>query len=235
MGALLADPARCRILLALGDGRALPASRLAAEAGVAPSTASGHLARLERGGLLEAQRHGRHRYFRLSGPEVAAMIEAVMKVSPPRPVRSLRDGTRAAQLRQARTCYDHLAGRLGVALMAVLVDRGHLTGGDGAGDIAGADGPVGFGGDVDYALTPAGHAFLDGLGVTIPPRRRAVRYCVDWTEQRHHLAGGVGRGLADRLRDLGWIRPAPVHRAVLVTPAGARGLHDHFGIAWPPA
>ena len=233
VGALLSDPARCRILLALGDGRALTASRLAGEAGVAASTASGHLAKLERGGLLTVHPHGRHRYFRLAGPEVAEMIEAVMRISPARPVRSLRQGTRAAQLREARTCYDHLAGRLGVALMARLIERGLVAGGDGAHDHAGGDGPVGYGRDVDYALTPDGHAFLDDLGVD--GGRRGVRYCVDWTEQRHHLAGGAGRALLARLRELDWLRPAGAHRAVVVTPAGVTGLEATFAIAWPPA
>ncbi len=131
IGALVADPARARILLALGDGRALPASVLADEAGVAASTASAHLGKLVHGGLLTVERHGRHRYFALAGQEVADMIESLAQVAPPAPVRSLREGTRAHAVRYARTCYDHLGGVVGTQLMASLLDRGLLSGGDG--------------------------------------------------------------------------------------------------------
>jgi DNA-binding transcriptional ArsR family regulator len=115
LGAVLGDRARARILLALGDGRALAASVLASEAGVAASTASAHLARLVDAGLLAVTVQGRHRYYRLAGPQVAELIEVLARVAPAAPVRSLREGTRAQALRAARTCYDHLAGRLGVA------------------------------------------------------------------------------------------------------------------------
>jgi DNA-binding transcriptional ArsR family regulator len=116
VGAVLAEPARAKVLLALGDGRSLPASVLASEAGVAPSTASHHLARLVDAGLIVAEARGRHRYFALAGPEVGGLIEAVARVAPPQQVRSLRQGTRAHAVRYARHCYDHLAGRLGVAV-----------------------------------------------------------------------------------------------------------------------
>ena len=124
VGAVLAEPARAKVLLALGDGRSLAASVLAAEAGVAPATASHHLARLVDAGLLVAEPRGRHRYFRLAGPEVGALIEAVARVAPPQPVRSLRQGTRAQAIRYARSCYDHLAGRLGVAVADALAEDG---------------------------------------------------------------------------------------------------------------
>jgi DNA-binding transcriptional ArsR family regulator len=124
VGAILAEPARAKVLLALGDGRALPASMLAVEAGVAPSTASHHLARLVDAGLVVAEARGRHRYFSLAGPEVGQLIEAVARVAPAQQVRSLRQGTRAHAVRYARHCYDHLAGRLGVAVAdALATDR----------------------------------------------------------------------------------------------------------------
>jgi DNA-binding transcriptional ArsR family regulator len=195
VAAVLADRGRARMLLALGDGRALPASVLAGEAGVAASTASAHLARLTDAGLLRVERHGRHRYFRLAGPGVAELLEALAGQAPPAPVRSLREGTRAEALRAARTCYDHLAGRLGVELMAALVDRGALEGGDGRfhPGAGGADRLAGPGRDVDYRLTGAGADLLAGLGVEVAGngRRPLVRYCVDWSEQRHHLAGAA--------------------------------------------
>jgi DNA-binding transcriptional ArsR family regulator len=231
VGALVADHGRCQILLALLDGRALPASRLAAEAGVSPATASSHLGKLTDAGFLAVEARGRHRYYRLAGPEIARLIEALQQLAPAAPVTSLRQGTRAKALRDARTCYDHLAGRLGVALMAALIDRGHLVGGDGGYDPTRSptDTRVGWGNDVDYALSAAGDAFLADFGVSVPPRRRLVRYCVDWSEQRHHLAGALGRGLLDRVTELGWIRRSETSRAVHVTPAGRDGLREAFG------
>jgi DNA-binding transcriptional ArsR family regulator len=229
VGAVLAEPARARILLALGDGRALPAGVLASEAGVAASTTSGHLARLVDAGLLEVHPQGRHRYYRLAGPEVGEMIEALARVAPPAPVRSLRQGTRAEALRRARTCYDHLAGRLGVAVFGALIERGHVTGGDGAHHLDGADRLSSRGREVDYRLTADGRRALTDLGVAVPDGD-ALRYCVDWTEQRHHLSGAAGRALLQRLLELHWLRHGDRHRSVLVTPAGEAGLADAFGI-----
>lgn len=235
LSALLAEPARARILMALGDGRALPASVLAAEAGVAPSTASEHLAKLLGGGLLEAERHGRHRYFRLAGPHVGELLEAIAQVARPAPVRSLRQGTRAHAVRCARLCYDHLGGRLGTALMASLIEHGLLVGGDGRFDPARAraDRLSAPGRDLDYRLTDAGAAELTALGIDLgglSPRRPVIRYCVDWSEQRHHLAGALGAALATRLLELEWIRRAPAGRAVHLTAAGRTGLAETFGV-----
>jgi DNA-binding transcriptional ArsR family regulator len=234
VAAVLADRGRARVLLALGDGRALPATVLAGEAGVAASTASAHLARLRDAGLLRVERHGRHRYFRLAGPEVARLLEALARHAPPAPVRSLRDATRAEALRAARTCYDHLAGRLGVDLMVALLDRGALEGGDGQfhPGAARADHLAGPGRDLDYHLTETGAHLLEELGASVTGngRRPLVRYCVDWSEQRHHLAGAVGAAIARRLFDLGWLRRADLGRAVHITPAGAAGLRQTFGV-----
>ena len=118
LASLLADPARCKVLLALDDGRALPASVLADEAGISRPTASSHLGKLTDAGLLSVETHGRNRYYRLAGPEVGELLEQLGRLAPSRPVQSLREGTRAARLRSARTCYDHFAGRLGVAVMS---------------------------------------------------------------------------------------------------------------------
>jgi len=232
VGALIADPGRCRILLALDDGRALPASRLAAEAGVSAATASSHLRKLTDAGLLAVEAHGRHRYYRLTGPAVGHLIEVLAQLAPAVPVRSLRQSTRANALRQARTCYDHLAGRLGVALMRVMLERGQLSGGDGSFDPDRAihDQRTGYGRDVGYQLTAAGYAFLTDFGVALPPHRPVVRYCVDWSEQRHHLAGATGHGLLNRLADLDWIRRSTANRAVHITGTGRAGLSDVFGV-----
>ncbi len=228
---LLADPRRCAILLALGDGRALPAGRLAAEAGVSASTTSSHLRRLTDGGLLRVEQHGRHRYYRLAGEGVGRLLETVAQLSPQAPVRSLRQSGRARALHEARTCYDHLAGRLGVELMAALLDDGHLTGGDGRYDPQQAvrDRPVGHGHDTSYRLTRTGHDLLDSIGAG---HERAVRYCVDWSEQRHHLAGPVGRQLLARLHTLDWVRPDAASRALRITEIGHAGLARTFR-TWP--
>ncbi|HEV3048450.1 MAG TPA: helix-turn-helix transcriptional regulator [Solirubrobacteraceae bacterium] len=232
LGAVLGEPARARVLLALADGRALPASVLAAEAGVAASTASEHLARLLESGLVRVEPQGRHRYYRLAGPSVGELIEVLARHAPAAPVRSLRQGTRAQQLRAARTCYDHLAGRLGVALFAALLDCGAIAGGDGRHDPARAreDRLSAPGHDVDYRLTERGRGRLGELGVRVPDGD-ALRYCVDWTEQRHHLSGAHGRALAERLFELGWIRRARTHRALQVSEAGRRGLAERLGVS----
>src|SRR6478735_2532177 len=231
LASLLADPARCKVLLALDDGRALPASVLADEAGVGRPTASSHLGKLTDAGLLTVETHGRHRYYRLAGPEIGELLEHLVRLSPPRPVRSLREGTRAARLRAARTCYDHLAGRLGVAVMGSLLDRGALIGGDGRYDPNRDvhDSLSNFGHDVRYELTGSGRELLTDLGVVLPTSGRPlIRYCVDWTEQRHHLGGGVGRALLDRFMSAGWLARTARGRAVTVTAAGQAALAESF-------
>ena len=230
---MLSDRARSRILLALASGRELSASVLATEAGVSRSTTSVHLRKLTEGGLIAVRADGRNRHFRLAGPDVADVLERLTRLSPAEPITSLRASTRAGQLRIARTCYDHIAGRLGVGMMSSLLDRGYLTGGDGRFDraSAAADRPASAGHDLDYRLTGAGRRFLDHLGVELPGGRRAVvRYCIDWTETRHHLAGQVGRGLRDRFLDAGWLERRDTHRALRITPAGAAVLADEFDL-----
>ena len=238
IGAVLAEPARARMLLALGDGRALPAGTLASEAGVAASTASEHLARLVDGGLVTVHPQGRHRYYRLAGPEVGELIENIARIAPAAPVRSLREDSRAYAVRRARTCYDHLAGRLGVAVFAALLRESYVTGGDGIHRIDGdgEDRLSAPGRDIDYRLTAAGHTRLAELGVDLPQmeeRGIPLRYCVDWTEQRHHLSGHVGRALTDRLLALGWLKRADRGRAVLITDAGRERLPAELGVALP--
>jgi hypothetical protein len=153
-------------------------------------------------------------------------------------VRSLREGTRAQALRHARSCYDHLAGKVGTALMAALLERGWLDGGDGRFAAGGADRLAGPGYDVDYRLTAAGRRGLERFGVDaddLPGRRQLIRYCIDWSEQRHHLGGKLGAAVLDRLLELDWLRRAETHRALHVTAAGRRGFERVFGLAVPPA
>jgi DNA-binding transcriptional ArsR family regulator len=219
VGALVADPGRARILLALADGRALPATVLADEAGVSASTASAHLAKLVAGGLLDAERDGRHKYFRVAGPDVAELMEALARLSPATTVRSLRQSSNAQAIRFARTCYDHLAGVLGTSLMDAMLERELLSDDDEL---------------VDYRLTDRGVTELGAFGIELAPlrarRRPLIRGCVDWSERRHHLAGGLGAAVTDRMFQLGWLERARRSRAVHVTEAGGRGLRETFGV-----
>jgi DNA-binding transcriptional ArsR family regulator len=219
--ALMGDPARAAMLTALLDDRALAAGELAELAGVSPATASEHLTRLLGGSLVTVMSQGRHRYYRLAGPEVAAAIEALSQLSPPAPVRSLRQSRQAAALAQARTCYDHLAGQAGVALFDALLAGGVLAQHDPA----------------VLEVTAAGEATLAAFGVNAASlrhsRRRFAGACLDWTERRPHLNGALGAAITARLLGLGWIERGARRRAVRVTPAGQEGLAVTFGWAWP--
>jgi DNA-binding transcriptional ArsR family regulator len=237
VGALIGDPTRARVLMALVDGRALPASRLAAEAGVAPSTVSEHLARLLAAGLVTVRPEGRSKFYRLASPAVADVLEALARIAPEQPIRSLRQGSYARALREARTCYNHLAGRLGTGLLAGFLDHGLLAGGDGRHhpERARADRLSAPGRDLSYRLTPRGEEALAGIGVDLDAvlaRRPSVRYCLDWSEQRHHLAGPLGTALASRLFELGWVGRGERRRVVRVTDGGREKLTAVLGL--PP-
>jgi DNA-binding transcriptional ArsR family regulator len=216
VGAMLAEPARAKVLLALADGRSLAASVLAAEAGVAASTASHHLARLVDAGLITAATRGRYRYFTLAGPQVAELIEVVARIAPPQQITSLRQGTRAHAVRYARRCYDHLAGRLGVALADALQEHGVLVARD----------------DIFYTVTEQGASTFAELGIEARCGD-VTRRCLDWTEQRSHVAGALGRALMTRLLDLGWLRRDSSTRAVRLTDAGRENLPRRLSVRLP--
>ena len=236
---LFADPTRARVLRALMDGRAVPATVLAAEAGVSPPAASAQLARLREAGLLSVDQSGRHRYYRIASDQVVAILEALAAIAPSEPVRSLRQGTRAAALRRARTCYDHLAGRLGVDVTQALLDRAALVATDGVAtaERRGGDRPSTRLPTHPYQLGPAADDVLGSLGV--PPealhgstagQRPLLRFCLDWSEQRHHLAGRLGAEVLTALLGAGWIARRPRQRAVRLTESGALELHRRLGI-----
>ena len=232
---LIADRARSRILIALNSGRELSASLLAEEAGVSRPTASAHLKKLTDGGLIAVRAEGKRRHYRLTGPAVADVLERLMELAPPEPITSLRASTRAAQLRRARSCYDHLAGRLAVGLMQSMLDRDVLRGGDGSFNPDGGDRPALYGSDVRYELTGSGRRFLDDAGIRLPGGRRPlIRYCVDRTETRHHLAGQLGRALRDHILEAGWVELRPGSRALRITPDGAAGIEKTFGLVVEP-
>ncbi|MEV5651758.1 helix-turn-helix domain-containing protein [Nocardia sp. NPDC052254] len=239
VGALLADATRARMMVGLADGRALPASVLAAEAGVAASTASEHLTRLVEGGLLSVQRSGRHRYYRIANAQVGAAIEALAVLAPTRPVRSLRESTRAAALRRARSCYDHLAGRLGVEVTEALLERSALTRVDGVtgtqrahGDPMSAPLP-----QHPYRLGPNAASVFGELGVDLDAargqRRPLLRFCVDWSEQRHHLSGALGAAVLTRMESAGWVDRPGTRRTLRVTDRGALVLDRVLGVDLP--
>jgi DNA-binding transcriptional ArsR family regulator len=214
---LLADPSRAAMCLALAGGEARPAGELAARAGVSAQTASNHLARLVAGRILRVEQQGRWRYYRLAGAEVGHAVEALAVVAP-RQAGTLNgaaaDGA-TRQLKEARTCYSHLAGRLGVALADALVAERWLEDDDRA-----------------YRVTPLGARSLHALGIEASGRRAqvAARRCLDWTERRHHVAGPVGAALAELALGRGWVRRMRGTRAVLVTPAGRAQLQRIFNV-----
>ena len=227
--ALIADPTRATMLRALLAGRPLAAGELARLAGVSAATASFHLAKLLDGNMITAARQGRHRYYRLAGHEIAAALEAIGSISTALPVRSLRQSREAAALSQARTCYDHLAGRAGVGLLDAMLSRGLL-----AADKSPGRTSRGESAGTRFTVTAAGTAALASLGVDLLEVRRSRRKfageCIDWTQRRGHLNGALGAAIAARLFELGWITRGPRRRSVLVTAAGTQGLADTFGL-----
>jgi DNA-binding transcriptional ArsR family regulator len=203
---LIGDRTRATFLIALTVNAALPLSELARLASVSNSTASIQLGKLVDAGLLTVERHGRHRYFRLVDPMVARAMEALAAIAPPRPGRPAREGN---GIRAARTCYDHLAGTLGVLLLDALKREEIL-------EIV----------DSDVELTSAGRKRLEKIGVALEPTRRPLtRLCLDWSERRYHLAGALGAALTRRLFELRWIERS-TGRAVRVTANGRRGLRS---------
>jgi DNA-binding transcriptional ArsR family regulator len=216
--ALLADPTRAAILRALLPGRALAAGELARVAGVGAATASHHLSKLLDGGMVAVAQQGRHRYYQLAGYEVAAALEAIGLISSVVPAKSLRQSSEARALAEARTCYDHLAGRAGVELFDALLREGLLSGEESA---------------RQFEVTAAGQKKLESFGIDIDEMRRGKRQfagaCMDWTQRRRHLNGALAAAITGRLFALGWIERGMRRRSVLVTEPGVRGLGETFG------
>lgn len=216
--ALIGDPSRAAMLMALAGGHALPAGELASIAGLSLPGASAHLARLIQGGLIAAEREGRHRYYRLTGPQVAAALEGLAALAP----ASVRPHARSAAseaLRRGRTCYDHLAGELGVGLALGLERHGFVVSGEGK----------------RLTVTAAGERwFAEALGIEVarlrPGRHGVACRCLDWTERRHHIAGPLGAALLRRCRELGWVVAAGGGaRAARLSPSGGAWIRDALG------
>ncbi len=212
---LMGEPARAAILVALVDGRALPAGELAFIGNVAPQTASFHLRKLMDASLITVEKQGKHSYYRLANEGVAATLESIAALAPSRiQSRTRREPERVKELRFARSCYRHLAGALGVKIHQALLEHKFLIADSGK----------------SYRLTSAGQAWCDQLGVHLPA---AARVCLDWTERRPHLGGPLGVALFARLTELRWMVTNPNSRAVRVTHAGAVALEQQLGITIP--
>ena len=218
VAALVGDLARANILAALMGGRALTAGELVRAASVSPQTTSGHLAKLTDGRLIACVKQGRYRYYRIATPRVAEMLEGIMAVAADAPPRHRPASKLDDAMRTARTCYDHFAGKLGVGLTDALCAHGHVALTEEGGEV-----------------TDAGVAFLEKFGVDLGAararRRVFCRPCLDWTERRPHLGGSVGAALAQRCFDLDWFTRMRESRAVMLTPAGRRGLSEVFGVS----
>jgi len=216
VAALVGDTARARMLVALMGGQALTATELAYLAGVTRPTASEHLVKLVTARLIAVTRQGRFRYYRIASPLVARMLESIGAVAaievPPRyQPRSIREDS----LRFARTCYDHVAGQVGVAITDALVARGHVVLGEEGGEV-----------------TEAGRAFLTEFGADLAPRSKRIfcKPCLDWSERRYHIAGLVGAAICNRALTLGWLKRERDTRVLRLTVAGRAGLRDTFGL-----
>lgn len=214
---LIGDAARANMLSALMGGQALTAGELARHAGVTAQTTSGHLGKLTQARLITVEKQGRHRYYRLASPDVAHAIHALMAVAASGPKRYHPIGPKDEALRLARTCYDHMAGRLAIALTDALTGKGYVMLADGAG-----------------LVTDEGRHFFGELGIDLDQATRSkrplCRTCLDWSERRQHLAGRLGAALLDRSLALGWISPNADSRALRITRAGEAGFRGTFDL-----
>ncbi len=219
VGALIGSPARALMLTELFDGRALTATELAGIANVSPATASEHLSLLLSGGLVTREKSGRHNYYRLASPKIANALEQLaVQTANIDPAAKITRTVRTP-IQNARMCYDHIAGRLGVSIADALVKKDAL-----------------IALDTDYELTPKGEVLFDGWGISPADLKRSkrvfARQCLDWSERRHHVSGAVGAALANFAFDKGWVTRAKERRVLIVTPLGQREMKTHLGITY---
>lgn len=213
--ALIGDPARANMLTALMSGKALTVSELAEEAGVTIQTASSHLSKLEAGGLLRPRKQGRHKYFSLASDAVAHVLEGLMGLAAGAGHLRKRTGPKDAELREARVCYNHLAGDMGTQMFDSLMAQGHIVLED-----------------EGLKLTDSGAAFAAGLEIDLGALQKArvplCRECLDWSERRSHLAGSLGRALLTRFEELAWAKRDQKTRVVSFSHTGAKAFHQMF-------
>jgi DNA-binding transcriptional ArsR family regulator len=218
IAALVGEPARAAMLLELMDGRALTARELARAGNVTPQTASQHLSRLVEAGLMQMEQHGRHRFHRLASAEVAKVLEGIMQLAAGQPApRAVTPGPRDDALRRARMCYDHIAGRLGLAIAETLQ----------------ADGAIVFQEDGGTVMPEAAGVLSRWRLALPPPAPRAARVycrpCLDWSERKPHIAGRLGALLCSHCLEQGWLQRRPGHRALAITPEGESALRELLG------
>ncbi|KAF6562021.1 winged helix-turn-helix transcriptional regulator [Paenibacillus sp. EKM202P] len=217
IASLVSEPSRATILTALLDGRFHTASELAHMAGIKPQTASFHLAKMTEAQVVTVEKQGRHRYYGIQDPEVAQVMESLLSIAPPVPIKSFKQASENEAIRLARTCYDHVAGHLGVQIMSFFIQRGILS--------EDQDG---------LHITQQGEIFFADFQIdlknTRQKRRSFSHKCLDWSERRHHLAGALGSALLDRLFELHWVEHLPTTRAIRITAEGKRGFKEVFSI-----
>lgn len=216
IGAMLAVPARANMLVALFDGRALTATELALAGGVTPQTTSSHLAKLVSAGLLRSEVHGRHHYYRLAGPEIASALEPLTLIVANRPVPTRGKSRELEELRAARMCYDHLAGRLGVEIARSMLERRLIRSSGG-----------------NFMLTRRGEEFCGSLNIDVEAlhaqRRMFARECLDWSERKLHIGGALGAALSVAFIERQWVIRPRARRRVFVSEIGERALKELFG------
>ncbi|URJ37023.1 winged helix-turn-helix domain-containing protein [Paenibacillus polymyxa] len=217
IASLVSEPSRAAILTALLDGRFHTASELAHMAGIKPQTASFHLAKMTEAQVITVEKQGRHRYYGIQDPEVAQVMESLLSIAPPVPIKSLKQASENEAIRLARTCYDHVAGHLGVQIMSFFMQKGILS--------EDQDG---------LHITQQGEIFFADFQINLKNTRQKRRSfshkCLDWSERRHHLAGALGSALLDRLFELHWVEHLPTTRAIRITAEGKRGFKEVFSI-----
>lgn len=217
IASLVSEPSRAAILTALLDGRFHTASELAHMAGIKPQTASFHLAKMTEAQVITVEKQGRHRYYGIQDPEVAQVMESLLSIAPPVPIKSFKQASENEAIRLARTCYDHVAGHLGVQIMSFFMQKGILS--------EDQDG---------LHITQQGEIFFADFQINLKntkqKRRSFSHKCLDWSERRHHLAGALGSALLDRLFELHWIEHLPTTRAIRITAEGKRGFKEVFSI-----
>ncbi|WP_175073978.1 helix-turn-helix transcriptional regulator [Terribacillus sp. AE2B 122] len=214
---LLSESSRSIMLTYMLDGRFHTSGELARAAGITPQTASFHLKKLEEAGFLDQTKQGRHRYYGLKDPAIAQVIESLLTITPPAPVSSFKQAAEDQAIRYARTCYDHLAGSLGIQVAKGLIANEYVKQEHN-----------------QFILTAKGETFFSSFGIDVETARRKRRSfchcCLDWSERKHHLAGALGHAMLERFLELDWLRKKPESRALLLTETGRNGLAEVFSL-----
>ncbi|NPC93009.1 helix-turn-helix transcriptional regulator [Bacillus sp. WMMC1349] len=208
---------RAQILTYLLDGKAYPTSELAHVAKIKPKTATYHLSKMKEEGILSIEKHGKHSYYRLSNSEISQILESLLVITPQEKIMPFRQPSQSSEFGCARTCYDHLAGKLGVAITNSLLDKGYL-----------------IKNEMHFHITKTGQSFFTKFGINVneikQKKRIFAKACLDWTEREHHLAGSLGNALLEKLLQLNWIQRVSRSRAIKVTPNGKKELEQIFSI-----